>query len=64
MSFIFINLQTIKQTLNQLTRSNSIYLTLNTYFKIISFLNNNNLQSLNILITSNKFNFLLIINSY
>ena len=59
-----MNLQAIKQALNQFIRSDRVYLTLNTYFKIISLLDNNNLQSSNIFIASNKFNFLLIANSY
>ena len=59
-----MNLQVTKQALNWFTRSDRVYLTLNTYFKIISLLDNNNLQSLNILITSNKFSFSSIVNSY
>ena len=54
----------IKQALNWFTRSDKVYLTLNTSFKIISLLDNNNSQSLNILIASNKFSFSLITNSY
>ena len=59
-----MNSQVTKQALNQFIRSDRVYLTLNTHFKIISLLDNDNLQSLNVLITSNKFSFLLITNSY
>ena len=59
-----MNSQVTKQALNQFTRSDKVYLTLNIYFKIISLLDNNNLQSLNVLIASNKFSFLLITNFY
>ena len=59
-----MNLQVTKWALNQFIRSNRVYLTLNTYFKIISLLDNNNLQSLNILIVNNKFSLSLIANLY
>ena len=63
-SSICMNSWVTKQALNWFTRPDEVYLTLNTYFEIISLLDDDNSQSLNILIASNEFSFLLIVNSY
>ena len=63
-SSICMNSQATKWALNQFTRPDEVYLTLNTHFEIISLLDDGNSQSLNVLIASNKFSSSSITNSH